>query len=187
MFSCPKRPSWLQLPWKNKDDDNIIGKDGKRRKLKRRRLVPPASLYQLYVHQQGVDNFDYETQIESVAPDDSCRLSLNFVKLIKKYDEELIHKMKRYLSNKIRTTKYTILSFLPKNLFEQFHRVANFYFLMLIALNFVPQLEVFAKEISMIPLIVVLTLQALKDGFEDFSRYCSDKQINNANTNVFRR
>ncbi|KAI8854149.1 hypothetical protein BC829DRAFT_218752 [Chytridium lagenaria] len=31
-------------------------------------------------------------------------------------------------SNKVRTSKYTILTFIPKNLFEQFRSVANFYF-----------------------------------------------------------
>jgi hypothetical protein len=34
-----------------------------------------------------------------------------------------------YCTNAIITSKYTILNFLPKNLFEQFRRVANFYFL----------------------------------------------------------
>lgn len=31
--------------------------------------------------------------------------------------------------NALKTTKYTLLTFLPKNLFEQFRRIANFYFL----------------------------------------------------------
>lgn len=31
--------------------------------------------------------------------------------------------------NKIKTSKYTLLMFLPKNLMEQFRRVVNFYFL----------------------------------------------------------
>ena len=32
-------------------------------------------------------------------------------------------------SNSIATTRYTLLSFLPKSLFEQFRRIANVYFL----------------------------------------------------------
>jgi len=31
----------------------------------------------------------------------------------------------KYINNKIRTSKYTLLNFIPANLYEQFHRIAN--------------------------------------------------------------
>ena len=37
----------------------------------------------------------------------------------------------------MRTARYTPLTFLPLNLFEQFRRIANFYFLTMCAINFV--------------------------------------------------
>ena len=37
--------------------------------------------------------------------------------------------------NVINTGRYSVYSFLPKNLFEQFHRVANIYFLVLLLLQ----------------------------------------------------
>lgn len=40
-----------------------------------------------------------------------------------------------YPRNKIRTTKYTPLSFLPKNLFYQFQNIANVYFLFIVILG----------------------------------------------------
>lgn len=40
-----------------------------------------------------------------------------------------------YERNKIRTAKYTPLSFVPKNLWFQFHNVANIYFLFVILLG----------------------------------------------------
>ena len=64
-------------------------------------------------------------------------------------DEELGKLLKLYKSNKIRTTKYSLLSFLPKNLFEQLHRFANVYFILLAALNFVPVVEAFQPEIAL--------------------------------------
>lgn len=42
--------------------------------------------------------------------------------------------LKRYRRNKVRTAKYTPLSFVPKNLWYQFHNIANMYFLFLIIL-----------------------------------------------------
>jgi hypothetical protein len=49
--------------------------------------------------------------------------------------------------NRIRTTRYNILTFLPKNLFEQFHRVANIYFAILIGLNWVPVINAISKAV----------------------------------------
>lgn len=40
----------------------------------------------------------------------------------------------QFRRNKIRTAKYTPLSFVPKNLWYQFHNIANVYFLFLIIL-----------------------------------------------------
>jgi phospholipid-translocating ATPase len=40
-----------------------------------------------------------------------------------------------YPRNKVRTTKYTPLSFLPKNLYFQFSNVANIYFLLIVILG----------------------------------------------------
>lgn len=65
-----------------------------------------------------------------------------------------------------------------KNLFEQFHRFANLYFILVVALNWVPQVQAFGKEIAMIPVIFVLAVTAVKDAFEDFRRYKSDRKIN---------
>ncbi|XP_063475562.1 phospholipid-transporting ATPase VD isoform X4 [Symphalangus syndactylus] len=92
-----------------------------------------------------------------------------------------------YVNNRIRTTKYTLLNFVPRNLFEQFHRAANLYFLFLVVLNWVPLVEAFQKEITMLPLVVVLTIIAIKDGLEDYRKYKMDKQINNLITQVYSR
>lgn len=43
--------------------------------------------------------------------------------------QELYSPVPEYSSNGITTSKYTIINFIPKNLFEQFRRIANIYFL----------------------------------------------------------
>lgn len=89
--------------------------------------------------------------------------------------------------NKIRTTKYTLLSFLPKNLFEQFHRIANVYFIFIVLLNWVPAINAFGKEVAMLPVVFVLAVTAIKDLFEDRRRHLSDKRINNSFCRVFKK
>ncbi|XP_029986651.1 probable phospholipid-transporting ATPase VD [Sphaeramia orbicularis] len=92
---------------------------------------------------------------------------------------------RRYKGNTIRTTKYSLLTFIPMNLFQQFHRAANLYFLFLALLNWVPVVEAFQKEITMIPLLVVLTVIAIKDALEDYRRYLFDKKVNNNTAQVY--
>ncbi|KAM9731066.1 phospholipid-transporting ATPase VB isoform 1-T3 [Dama dama] len=94
---------------------------------------------------------------------------------------------RRYSSNRICTTKYTLFTFLPQNLLEQFHRWANLYFLFLVILNWMPTLEVFHREITMLPLAIVLFIIMVKDGVEDFRRYRFDRQINCSNIQIYER
>ncbi|NXC16499.1 AT10B ATPase, partial [Corythaeola cristata] len=90
-----------------------------------------------------------------------------------------------YSGNRIQTTKYTWFTFLPQNLFEQLHRLGNIYFLFLVILNWFPQVEVFHREITMLPLIVVLLASMTKDATEDYRKYRFDKTINFSKTRVY--
>uniref|UniRef100_A0A672V2J5 Phospholipid-transporting ATPase n=1 Tax=Strigops habroptila TaxID=2489341 RepID=A0A672V2J5_STRHB len=92
-----------------------------------------------------------------------------------------------YGSNKIKTTKYTILTFLPKNIYEQFHRFANIYFVVIALLNFVPVVNAFQPEVSMIPICVIMAITAIKDVWEDFRRYKLDKEINHMGCYIYSR
>ncbi|XP_077157665.1 phospholipid-transporting ATPase VD-like [Paroedura picta] len=103
------------------------------------------------------------------------------------FQDEYEKASKHYKKNKIRTTKYTFFTFIPRNLFEQFHRVANLYFLFIVILNWIPVVEAFQKEITMLPLLVVLTVIAVKDAVEDYGKYKLDKKINNLLTKAYCR
>ncbi|KAF6143025.1 hypothetical protein GIB67_041093 [Kingdonia uniflora] len=84
-----------------------------------------------------------------------------------------------FTGNEITTSKYTVISFLPKNLFIQFHRVAYLYFLAIAVLNQLPPLAVFGRTVSLFPLLFVLCVTAVKDGYEDWRRHNSDRKENN--------
>jgi len=80
--------------------------------------------------------------------------------------------------NRQRTSHYTWWTFLPLNLFEQMCRWANVYFLLIVILNQLPQLEVFSRTTSIFPLAFVLFANFVKDGAEDLARHRADRRAN---------
>ncbi|KAI8975574.1 hypothetical protein BDF20DRAFT_959906 [Mycotypha africana] len=85
-----------------------------------------------------------------------------------------------YASNRVRTAKYTPISFVPKNLFEQFRNVANLYFLFLVILQCIPLFGVTEPAVSALPLICILVITGIKDAIEDWKRNQSDIKVNNS-------
>lgn len=100
-------------------------------------------------------------------------------RLIHINDPKMTNDKYEFTGNEIRTSKYTSINFVPKNLFIQFHRVAYLYFLAIAALNQLPPLAVFGRTVSLFPLLFVLCVTAIKDGYEDWRRHRSDRNENN--------
>lgn len=97
------------------------------------------------------------------------------------------HPNRNYARNGIKTTKYSVWSFIPLNLLEQFRRVANIYFVGLAVLNFIPAVNAFQPQVAIIPISVILSLTAIKDAWEDFRRYQSDRQLNSMPCLIYSR
>ncbi|KAI1792323.1 phospholipid-transporting ATPase 1 [Ganoderma leucocontextum] len=86
----------------------------------------------------------------------------------------------RYARNKVRTSKYTIVTFLPRNLYEQFRRVANLYFLAVIIVQVFPIFGAPSPQTSALPLLFILAVTAIKDAIEDYRRALLDEEVNNS-------
>ncbi|XP_037782444.1 probable phospholipid-transporting ATPase IM isoform X2 [Penaeus monodon] len=91
-----------------------------------------------------------------------------------------------YAKNYIKTSKYTLLNFIPYNLFEQFQRLANFYFLCLLVLQLIPVISSLTPVTTAVPLIGVLMVTGIKDAYDDFQRHRSDNQVNRRKSYVLR-
>lgn len=89
-----------------------------------------------------------------------------------------------YATNQVLTAKYTVYNFLFKNLLEQFRRVANIFFAVLCVLQFFPQFATINPIVAMLPLLAVLAITGLKDGYEDVKRHQSDRQLNRQRVRV---
>ena len=82
-----------------------------------------------------------------------------------------------YTSNYITTSKYTVWSFLFINLFEQFRRLANFYFLIISILQLIPGLSPTGRFTTLLPLCIVIAVTGAKEAYEDV--VCSGPQHHN--------
>lgn len=82
-------------------------------------------------------------------------------------------------------SQYTLWNFVPKNLFEQFRRIANFYFLVMtiIALMITSPISPLT---SVLPLSFVILITACKQGYEDYLRHVVDDRVNRTLVTVIR-
>ena len=86
-----------------------------------------------------------------------------------------------FLSNKISSTRYTLATLLPKNLFEQFQRTSNLWFLLVSIFQLIPfEINPVDSWTTVVPLSILITLTLLKDAWNDFYRGKEDKNTNSS-------
>ncbi|KYK58585.1 P-type ATPase [Drechmeria coniospora] len=85
-----------------------------------------------------------------------------------------------YISNDVRTSRYTIWDFIPKQLIFQFSRVGNFYFLCVGIPQTIPGLSTTGSFTTILPLLFFVLLTIVKEGYDDYRRHRLDK-VENAN------
>ncbi|GAB4859580.1 Alanine aminotransferase 2, variant 2 [Ancistrocladus abbreviatus] len=83
-----------------------------------------------------------------------------------------------YRDNRISNRKYTLLNFLPKNLWEQFSRFMNQYFLLIACLQLWSLITPVNPASTWGPLIFIFAVSASKEAWDDYNRYLSDKKAN---------
>ena len=89
-------------------------------------------------------------------------------------------------NNYISTTKYNIITFLPKGLLYQFSRLANVYFLFITIIQSIPLISPLNSLTAIVPLIFVLGISMIREGIEDLSRYKYDTLSNDEEVVVLR-
>ncbi|XP_028969385.1 probable phospholipid-transporting ATPase IH isoform X3 [Esox lucius] len=94
--------------------------------------------------------------------------------------------LQRYPDNRIVSSKYTLWNFIPKNLFEQFRRIANFYFLLIFLVQLIIDTPT-SPVTSGLPLFFVITVTAIKQGYEDWLRHKADCSINECPVDVIQQ
>ena len=103
--------------------------------------------------------------------------NINNNKLNEKYE---------YNNNFITTTKYNILTFVPKSFLLQFTRLPNVYFLIIAIIQSIPLISPLSGASAIIPLLFVLLVSMIRELLEDIQRFKYDKINNEEEVIVYR-
>jgi len=101
--------------------------------------------------------------------------------------EDIIeNQKKKYSNNSIRTCQYTLLTFFPLAIFNQFKTAFNWFFLLSIILVCIPQFSDRSPMSEVLPFIVVMIISLVKEAVEDYRKYKNDKKANNTKVLIFK-
>ncbi|TFB04608.1 putative phospholipid-transporting ATPase DNF3 [Trichoderma ghanense] len=89
---------------------------------------------------------------------------------------------KPYISNFIRSSRYTVYDFVPKQLVFQFSKLGNFYLLVMGILQAIPGLSTVGRWTTIAPLAGFVAFSMAKEGYDDYRRYQLDKSENRSMT-----
>ena len=84
-----------------------------------------------------------------------------------------------FCSNRLNNQKYNVFTFIFKVLYNEFKFFFNMFFLVIAISQFVPFLKVGFLFTYIAPLAFVLFVTMIKEGWDDFSRFRRDKELNN--------
>jgi phospholipid-transporting ATPase len=95
------------------------------------------------------------------------------------------NKLNGMKDNTVKTTKYNLITFLPKSLMCILYRPELIYYLILIILENIPAITPVIPISTMVPYLAVLLLKMVREGVEDYFRYRYDKEINSQPTTFY--
>ncbi|XP_075868225.1 putative phospholipid-transporting ATPase IA isoform X4 [Nelusetta ayraudi] len=92
----------------------------------------------------------------------------------------------KFCSNRVSTAKYNVLTFLPRFLYSQFRRAANAFFLFIALLQQIPDVSPTGRWTTLVPLLFILVVAAVKEFIEDLKRHNADGVVNKKECQVLR-
>ncbi|XP_024919272.1 probable phospholipid-transporting ATPase IA isoform X7 [Cynoglossus semilaevis] len=92
----------------------------------------------------------------------------------------------KFCTNRVSTAKYNVLTFLPRFLYSQFRRAANAFFLFIALLQQIPDVSPTGRWTTLVPLLFILVVAAVKEVIEDLKRHKADNVVNKKECQVLR-
>lgn len=92
-----------------------------------------------------------------------------------------------YCSNRITTAKYGYSSFFPKFFYEQFRRYSNIFFTFIALFQQIPDVSPTGRYTTLVPLLCIFGVSAIKELFEDMKRHKADRKVNESEIRVLNK
>ena len=126
-------------------------------------------------------NNEAQSETAQINPTTESELTKEITK--KLYQFNIIDNLKNeneyhFKDNKVDTTKYNCITFLPKSLLYQFMRLANVYFLVCAIIQCIPAISPLGPATAIVPLVIVLSVSLIREGYKDCKRVNLDKEQN---------
>ena len=104
------------------------------------------------------------------------------------HDKPLVDERRNhaYIGNTIRSARYTVWDFLPKQLLFQATRLSNFYFICIGVPQTIPGLSTTGSYTTILPLLFFIILTVLKEGYDDYRRHRLDNVENSRLATILR-
>ena len=99
---------------------------------------------------------------------------------------QLISKSETLGDNRLSTTLYNRYNFLPLAIFNQLKKFTNIYFIIIAILAVIPMISPIGVFAVTFVTLLVISIAIIFDLLEDFSRYRSDRKINEKTVEVIR-
>uniref|UniRef100_A0A8D0BYH3 Phospholipid-transporting ATPase n=1 Tax=Salvator merianae TaxID=96440 RepID=A0A8D0BYH3_SALMN len=74
----------------------------------------------------------------------------------------------KFHDNRVSTAKYSVVTFLPRFLYEQIRKAANAFFLFIALLQQIPDVSPTGRYTTLVPLLFILTVAGIKEIIEDY-------------------
>ena len=110
----------------------------------------------------------------------------NECNLIDSKEDIIESQKKKYSNNSIRTCQYTLFTFLPLAILNQFKTTFNWFFLFSLILVCIPQISDKSPFSEALPFSVVMIISLVKEAIEDYRKYTNDKKANNSKVLIFK-
>lgn len=87
-------------------------------------------------------------------------------------------------ANRIISSRYTAVNFLPKNILLQLSKTSNLFFFTTLILLCLPEISPFEPYSFAFAFCIVVGISMIKDGIEDYRRHLEDHKINSKQTHI---